>query len=170
MNDKCFRKVFYAFPWSWNSFGMIVWMLIGVTFMMTINAGAVETIEDLVAARDDFINQVRIHGKYEAGAASSLEKKIEATVAATDGEIRARALFELATIRRLTNRFDEAIATYQRVVKAAQDLSLNGLAFDAWLAIARSYAYGTRNHGAAASAFGQAVATAGENPTAEAGI
>ena len=169
MNDEYFQKGFWAFPRSWTSLGMIVWTLIGVTLMMTIDAGAVETIEDLVAAREDFINQVRIHGKYEAGAASSLEKKIEATVAATDGEIRARALFELATIQRLTNRFDEAIATYQRVVKAAQDLSLNGLAFDAWSAIARSYAYGTHNHGAAASAFGQAVATAGENPTPKQG-
>ena len=73
--------------------------------------------------------------------------------------------FEMATIQRITNRFEEAINTFDQAEKAALEHNNSKLLFDIYLGIARSHAYNTRNHGAALAAFNHAVTIAGNNPS-----
>lgn len=133
--------------------------------MVSTEVKGVESIEPLRADREAYIEHFRIHGRQQPAKAMALAGKLEKVVDRSAGELRARALFELATLRRLTSRFEEAIDVYQRAAKAAKALDLTDLEFDAWLGIARSHAYGTRNHGAAAQAFRRALESAGDEPT-----
>jgi CHAT domain-containing protein len=149
----------------YNPHGFSVWISIAVVFMVNVNAEASETLEQLRASRDAYINHFRIHGTRDPQKANAIENNIKTFVEASDGEIRARALFELAMVQRINNKFREAIRNYENTVAIAEALGHKDLLFDAWLGIARSHAYGTRNHGAAAMAFEQAVVSAGTEPT-----
>lgn len=138
---------------------------IAVIFLMNANANSAETIKQLRASRDAFINDFRIHGTRDPEKARVIEENILAFLEAAHGEERVRALFELATMQRMTNRFREAINTYERAAEAAETLNHKELMFDAWLGVARSHIYGTRDHGAAAKAFELAIRKAGSEPT-----
>jgi len=133
--------------------------------MASVNTKAVETLDQLRASRDAYVNQFRVTGARDPQNASALEARIKTFVEACDGELYARALFELATILRINNKFEEAIRNYESTAAAADALGHKDLLFDACLGIARSHAYGTRNHGAAAAAFERAVVSAGTEPT-----
>jgi CHAT domain-containing protein len=137
----------------------------GVILMANANTRAVETLDQLRASRDAYVNHFRVTGTRDPQAAGALEARAGTFVEACDGEPHARGLFELATIRRINNKFEQAIKNYEGAAAAAEALGLEDLLFDAWLGIARSHAYGTRNHGAAAAAFERAVVTAGTEPT-----
>ncbi len=123
---------------------------------------AEDSISPLRARREAAIDQFRIHGQLPADDMATLEKELAAIVTGADGELHAMGLFELATVQRVSGRFETAIQTYKQAAAAAEALADKELLFDAWMAIARSHAYGTRNHGAAAKAFRQAEASAGE--------
>lgn len=148
---------------------ILVWVLVsvGASSIMLENwaVAATPTIEYLHAQRVNFLDQFRTHGVRDSGQAKGLKIDLEKFIKQANGHSKARALFELATMHRITEDFDAAIHVYQQLTDLSDQLSDSGLAFDAWLGIARSYAYGTRNHGAAAAAFDRAVANAGEHPT-----
>jgi CHAT domain-containing protein len=138
-----------------------------IMVLLMVNATTVsaETINQLRADREAFIEHFRIYGARDVEQARAIENKLRQLVESSEGELFAQALFELATIQRINNEFEVAIKNYERAVVAAEKLPDSSLAFDAWLGIARSHAYGTRNHGAAATAFQRAVATTGTLPT-----
>lgn len=140
-------------------------ILVGAGLMTCDTSASVVSIESLQGDRKEYIEHFRIHGEHQPDKARALENKAETVVERSEGELRARALFELATIRRLTNRFDEAIVTYDQAARTAAEFGLDDVAFDAWIGVARAHAYGTRNHGAAAVAFQQASKIAGTEPT-----
>lgn len=138
-----------------------------VILMAILNANSLETLDQLRAARNAYIENFRRTGTRESEKAEKIEAQIRVIVEKSKGEQLAKALVELATIQRLTNRFEEAIVNFEQAAKIAGDLNNKDLLFDAHLGIARSHTYGTRNHGAAATAFERAVASAGDNPTAK---
>jgi len=130
-----------------------------------VSEGRPEQIEYLRGAQDALVEQFRFSGTLESVLASEIEKKLEAIVDRSKGEPRARALYGLATMQRINNKFDGAIATYQCAATAADEQALDELVYDAWLGVMRAYLYGTRNYAAAAEAFSRAVLAAGVNPT-----
>ena len=143
-------------------------VLSSVVVLMTVSyANSQETLEQLRDARNAYIEHFRRTGTREAEKAENIEIQLKVIVEKSKGEQRAKALFELATIQRLTNRFVEAIGNFERTAKIAEELKNKDLLFDAYLGIARSHTYGTRNHGAAAAAFERAVDSAGDDPTAK---
>jgi len=134
---------------------------------MTVNSNYcnADTIDQLKAAREEYIEYFRIHGQHDEDKAKAIESKLKTLENSSEGKLIAQTLFELATIQRLNNQFETAIGNYERAAVAAKNNQDTDIEFDAWLGIARSHAYGTRNHGAAAAAFEHAVATAGNTPT-----
>jgi CHAT domain-containing protein len=140
-------------------------ILIGGGLMASRDAGAVDSIDPLRAEREAYIEHFRIHGRQELERVRTLEARLQAVVRESEGplKVKASALYELATVQRLTNRFGEAIGTYQQAAATAARLGLDDVAFDAWIGIAR--AYGTRDHGRAKEAFRRAVDIAGSDPT-----
>lgn len=136
-----------------------------VLLMAFTTAKSAETIDQLRATREAFIEHFRIYGKRDMEQARAIENKLKPLVENSKGELLAQALFELATIQRINNHFEVAIKNYERAAVAAKKIADSGLEFDAWLGVARSHAYGTRNHGAAAAAFERAVASAGTTLT-----
>ncbi len=123
------------------------------------------TIDQLRKDREAYIDQFRIHGTQDRKQAERIENKIKQFLDSSKDELHAQALFELATIQRIKNEFETAIKTYEQVINADEQILNAEIAFDAWIGIARSHAYGTRNHGAAVSAFERAIASAGSKPT-----
>ncbi len=138
-----------------------------VVTLMTINPNPcnADTIDQLKAAREEYIDGYRVHGKLDAEKAKAIENRLKTLEKSSEGKLLARIVFELATIQRITNQFETAIGTYERAAVAAKKNRDTDTGFEAWLGIARSHAYGTRNHGAAAAAFEQAAAAAGNAPT-----
>ncbi|TEU00601.1 MAG: CHAT domain-containing protein [Anaerolineales bacterium] len=165
MKNVYLSRLFSTWTRPYNPHSFSVWISIAVVFMVNANAKAFETLEQLRASRDAYINHFRIHGTRDPEKASAIENNIKTFVEASDGELRARALFELAMIQRISNKFGEAIRNYESTAAVAEALGHKDLLFDAWLGIARSHAYGTRDHGATAVAFEQAVVSAGTEPT-----
>ncbi len=135
--------------------------------MNVLNANSLETLEQLREARNAYIEHFRRTGMRLTEEAQRIETQLNVIVEKSNGEQRSKALFELATIQRLTNRFEEAIGNFERAAEIAKELKIKALLFDAHLGIARSHTYGTRNHGAAAAAIERAVASAGDEPTAK---
>lgn len=67
----------------------------------------------------------------------------------------------------MTNDFASAVQT---LTSAAREASANGLpdeAFNAWMGVTRTHAYGSADHAAAALALEQAVLAAGDLPSAK---
>jgi len=155
----CYRKL--------KRLGYFAFLSSVVVLMTVSNANSLETLEQLRDARNAYIEHFRRTGMPEAGKAEKIETQLKAIVEQSRGEHWAKALFELATIQRLTQRFEEAIGNFERAAKIAGDLKNRDLLFDAYLGIARCHAYGTRNHGAAAAAFDHAVASVGDDPSAK---
>ncbi|WP_054699000.1 hypothetical protein [Desulfosarcina cetonica] len=133
--------------------------------MSNSHANPSETVKNLRKAREAYIDHFRATGEQQLARAREIESALQRLVNQSDANIRAQALFELATLQRLTNRFDPAIATFQQAVRLARQTQNKAVEFNACIGIARAHAYGTRNHGAAAAAFDQAVHAAGEHPT-----
>ncbi len=136
-----------------------------VTLMTHINAQASDIIDELRSARNDFVEHFRIHGTQDSEVAKGIETKLKNIVENTVGEQQTRALFELATIQRMTNQFEAAIQNYTLAAEETGAIMPSDIMFEAWLGLARAHMYGTRNHGAAAVAFERAVASAGTTPT-----
>ena len=124
--------------------------------------GEIDALRDL---RDEYINHFRKTGEFRRDLATRLEKNAAATVAGSTRELQARALYELGTVLRLTNRFEEAIDRFHAAASRSEALGLPDLGFDAWIGTARAHAYGTADHGGAASAIATAIRIAGEAPT-----
>ncbi len=138
-----------------------------VTILMTFNSNLcnADTIDQLKAAREDYLQNFRVHGQFDAEKAKEVENGLKTLEKSSKGKLHAQALFELATIQRINTQFETAIGNYERAAAAAKESQNTNIEFDAWLGVARSHAYGTRNHGAAAAAFERAVAAAGSTPT-----
>lgn len=144
-------------------------ILVGAGLMASGTAGAVDSIAPMRAEREAYIEHFRIHGQQQPERARAIEARLQEVVQKAEGQLEASALYELATVQRLTGRFDQAIVTYQRAAASAAALELDDVAFDAWIGVARAHAYGTRDHGAAADAFRRAVDIAGSDPTPKQG-
>ncbi|MGA1795648.1 MAG: CHAT domain-containing protein [bacterium] len=142
-------------------------VIYAVIIFMTVysNSCKADTIDQLKADRERYVENFRIHGQFDMEKAKEIEKRLRTLEKNSEGELLAQTLFELATIQRITNQFETAIGNYERAAVVAKENQDTEIEFDAWLGVARSHAYGTRNHGAAADAFDRAVASAGNTPT-----
>jgi CHAT domain-containing protein/tetratricopeptide (TPR) repeat protein len=129
------------------------------------NGCKADTIDQLKAAREGYIENFRIHGERDMEKAKAIENRLKTLEKSSEGKLLAQTLFELATIQRIDNQFETAIGNYERAAVVAKENLDTDIEFDAWMGIARSHAYGTRNHGAATAAFERAVASAGNTPT-----
>ena len=129
------------------------------------NGCTAETIDQLKSTRERYIENFRIYGERDMEKAKAIESKLKALEKGAVGKLLAQTLFELATIQRINNQFETAIDNYERAAVVAKENLDKDIEFNAWLGIARSHAYGTRNHGAAAAAFERTVASAGNTPT-----
>ena len=133
---------------------------------MTISgAQPLESLENLRDARMSYINNFRATGLPDTAKAKQIENQLKFLINSSKEETFGELLFELATIQRITNRFGEAIETFEQAAKTASKHNNSKLLFDIYLGIARSHAYNTRNHGAAFTAFNHAVTIAGDNPS-----
>ena len=142
--------------------------IVCATFMVLLTYASnckADTIDQLKAAREEYIEQFRVHGKRDAEKLKAIEDGLKVLEKGSEGSLLAQTLFELATIQRINNQFDAAIGNYERSAAAAKESLDKEVEFDSWLGIARSDAYGTHNHGAAEVAFERAVAVAGDTPT-----
>jgi tetratricopeptide (TPR) repeat protein len=129
------------------------------------NGCKADTIDQLKAAREEYIENFRIHGERDMEKAKAIENRLKTLEKSSEGKLLAQTLFELATIQRIDNQFETAIGNYERAAVVAKENLDTDIEFDAWMGIARSHAYGTRNHGAATAVFERAVASAGNTPT-----
>jgi CHAT domain-containing protein len=159
------RKAIVAAASAGAVLGAISMLILKVHGITHVPKSSTETIPELREARDALIDDYRKHGQLPANAAQALKARLRNFVDATGGESKARGLFEFATLERITGEFDKAIGTYEETSSLARKLQITDLTFDAEIGIARSYANGTTNHGAAALAFQRAVAAAGVTPT-----
>jgi len=149
-----------------TSIGILLAVVLGVSIMASSEAIAVDPLEPLREEREAYIEYFRKHGEQQLERAVALEARLQSALQEAKGSsLEALALFELATMQRLTSRFDEAIVTFERSGETATRFGLNDAAFDAWIGVARAHAYGTRDHGAAVEAFRRAAEIAGSDPT-----
>lgn len=139
--------------------------MVAVLMTTYANNGKADTIEQLRADREGYIEHFRVHGQQDTKKGKEIENRLNSLKENVQGKLLAQTLFELATIQRLTNQFEVAIGNYERAALVAQQNLDAGIEFEAWLGMARSHAYGTRNHGAAAAAFDRALASTGGAPT-----
>ena len=131
--------------------------------MTTAGVSTAQDIDAFRARREAYIDGFRRTGELAAGAAAALEAELQTALASGAAGNGGGLLFELATLQRIQGRFAEAIATYGRAIDAAG--GQGDVAFDAWIGIARAYAYGAKDHGAAAEAFQNAAEVAGPDPS-----
>lgn len=143
---------------------LIVVLLASIATATLDRAGAQSTdaLAPYRAQRDAFIDTFRVSGQQDRGQLDALTRGLAALAQRSTGELRARALLELATAQRMGNDFRSAIASYSQAAEAADKLGLRDAAFTAWIGIARAHEYGTSDHGAAAIAFERAIDAAGE--------
>jgi len=130
-------------------------------------AQAVDVPDRYLAQRDAFLDGFRTSGQQDRAQLDALTSGLAALVDESTGELRARALLELAAAQRMGSDYQTAIATYSRAVEAAASLGLRDVTFAAWIGIARAQEYGAFDHGAAAIAFERAVDAVGEQATAK---
>lgn len=135
--------------------------------MNSSNSEGAEHIEQLVKSREAFINNYRVTGVFDRQAAKAIENKARVYSNTYSGTTRVRSLYEVATMQRLSGKFNNAIDSYARANEEAKSLRLKDIEFETWLGIARAHAYGSRDHGAARAAFEQAIASAANNATQE---
>lgn len=144
---------------------LYLFLIIMGELMNVSNIYSMETLDKLRRERIDLIENFRVTGAFESGKSRKIESGLKLFIKESQGENLAGGLFELATIQRLTNRFEEAIATYERAADVADEYRNKNILFDACLGIARSHTYGTRNHGAASMAFKRGVLSLGADAT-----
>ncbi len=133
--------------------------------MVEARGNSYDKLDMLRSARDSYIDHYRRTGEQQFPKAQEIETELKQLFRKSESEIQPAVLFELATIQRLTFQFDAAVTTFEQTVKLARSLKQSDVEFDACIGLARSHAYGTSNHGAAAAAFDQAVRAAGDHPT-----
>jgi CHAT domain-containing protein len=152
---------------SLAAWGCAICVNLMIIMPLTLYAGSSkdDTLDQLKAALEGYVEYFRVHGERDVERAKTIEDGLKALEGRSQGRLLARTLFELAKIQRISNQFDVAIGNYGRAEVVAKEAQDREVEFDAWLGIARSHAYGTRNHGAAAVAFERAVAVAGGAPT-----
>ncbi len=124
--------------------------------------------EEITRVREDrqaCIAHYRIAGKLDTAKTQEIESRLKNLIPNVSGSRLSQALFELAAIERMTKRFEKSIANYERCAKTAEALQEKSLLFKAWIGIARSHTYGTRDHGAAEKSFDRAVTIAGNHPS-----
>jgi hypothetical protein len=130
-------------------------------------AQTVDVPDRYLAQRDAFLDGFRVSGQQDRAQLDALTSGLVALVDQSTGELRARALLELAAAQRMGSDYQTAIATYSRAVEAAVALGLRDVAFAGWIGIARAQEYGAFDHGAAAVAFERAIDAIGEQGTAK---
>ena len=128
-------------------------------------AGPADPLTPYRAAREAFIENFRVSGARDPAPLVQHLPELQSIAARTSGELRARALLEIAEIQRLSNAASEAVPSYTRAADAAARLGGSDIAFDAWMGLARTHNLFTKDHGAAAAAMERAIAAAGANPT-----
>lgn len=113
--------------------------------------------EDLIApfraVREQYIAAFRTTGVQQTETLLRAEKGLAALATQNEGAVKAAALVELGTMQRLRGAYPLAIATLTEGARIAVEAGRSDLAFTAWIGVARAYAYGTKDHGAAAAAY-----------------
>ena len=155
---KICHRVFIAIRFA-------MWLSIPLGAISSTNAQDSEILKQLRASRDECVSHFRINGIFDSEKAQDIETELERIVDECTGDLKAKAIFDLATIQTITNNFKDAIKNYETSAIYAERIGDMELTFDAWLGVARSHAYGTRDHGAAARAFELAIRNAGSEPT-----
>ena len=142
--------------------------LVAIGVIATLSSGSIAQPDPLFEAkqaRDAYVRTFRETGSIDPALLAASVPALEALAAASDGATRAKALYELGTIERMTNHFSHAAVTLAEAADLAAASSARDVAFDAWIGVARAHAYGTADHAAAAVAHEHAVALAGDAPT-----
>jgi hypothetical protein len=139
--------------------------------LMSVLAGAdditraepADPIEPYRAAREAFIKEFRVNGTRNQASLAAGLSGLQSLANGTDREVRARAFLEIGNIQRLSNEFADAGSTYTQAAIVASGLGRSDLAFEAWVAVARSHILGTHDYGAAETAIEHAMDAAGSN-------
>ena len=129
------------------------------------SAAPPDPLADAGQARDTYVRTFRESGRSDPGLLAPSVPQLQARVATSSVATKARALYELGSIQRLTNEYARAAATLTQAAELAAASGAPDVAFDAWIGVARAHAYGTSDHGAAAVAYERAAAVAGNAPT-----
>ena len=133
-------------------------------------AGGREATRALAAIKDErmgIVDGFRRDGRLDADGVAALERRLEGMLEQADDALRAPLLLEIATIRRMTGRFREALPLYDEAASVADAHGDIDTAFTARMGSARAHAFGTKDHGAAAKAFGAAADTVGDAASRE---
>jgi CHAT domain-containing protein len=142
--------------------------LVGIGAIAVLSSGSIakpDPLAEAKQARDAYVRTFREIGRIDPAVLAASVPALEALAAASDGATRARALYELGTIQRMTNHFSHAAATLAEAADLAAASGARDVAFNAWIGVARAHAYGTADHAAAAAAYEHAVDLAGDAPT-----
>jgi CHAT domain-containing protein len=124
-----------------------------------------DPLSEAKQAREAYVQTYRETGRVDPSSLAPSVPLLVALAAASDGSTKARALYELGTIERMTDDYSNAAATLAEAAELAAASGAGDVAFDAWIGVARAQAYGTTDHAAAAVAYEHAVAIAGDAPT-----
>src|SRR5262245_726128 len=144
--------------------------LLAVGLITLLSSGSLaqsDPLSEAKQARDSFVQAFREAGRIDPAVLAPSVPALQALIAASNGATKARALFELGTIQRMTNHFPQAAATLAEAANLATASGAGDVAFDAWLGVASAHAYGTSDHAAAAVAYERALAVAGDAPTSQ---
>ena len=157
-------------PWQrcpWRPALTLLFLLLAIPMFNHAEETGFAEIDRLRALREQVLAEFRSSGQFPQVLAARLEREARETAEQSSGEAQALALFELGTVLRLTQRFDAAVEQFEQAARIAGEQGRGDLAFDAWIGIARSRAYGQPDHGAALAALQRAIDVAGETPTRE---
>jgi CHAT domain-containing protein len=144
--------------------------LLGVGVIALLSSGSLaqtDPLSEAKQARDSYVRAFREAGRIDPAVLAPSVPALEALAATSNGVTKARALYELGTIQRMTNHFSQAAATLTEAANLATASGARDVAFDAWLGVASAHADGTADHAAAAVAYEHALAVAGNAPTAQ---
>ena len=116
------------------------------------------------SANEAFLRNFRVTGAHDPTVLRRNLPGLQSLAETASGELRARALIEIAFIERVSNAFAQAADTYTQAADLAARLGNNDIQFDGWIGVARSQGF-ANNHGSAADALERAIAAAGAHPT-----
>ena len=138
-----------------------------MALMMSVQVAHAEAMDPIApyrSAREAFQTNFRVSGAHDPAVLTQNLRGLRSLAAANSGELRARALLEIAYIERVSNAFAAAASTYTQAADIAGPLGRADIVVDAWIGLARTQNL-ARDHGAAADALDRAIAAAGPNPT-----
>src|SRR6516165_2375992 len=88
--------------------------LVAIGVIATLSSGSIAQPDPLFEAkqaRDAYVRTFRETGRIDPALLAASVPALEALAAASDGATRAKALYELGTIERMTNHFSHAAVT-----------------------------------------------------------